>query len=388
MRIAMLYDMAYPFVKGGGQKRLFEISRRLVQKGHEVSWWALKSWTGNDVETIDGIEYHAVGSMLPLYTNTGRRTIGEALHYALSLLQHSGWRKADLIHCGVFPFLHLPVVLCLAKERSRRVSVDWWEVWGDHWREYLGYPGIIGQAIEKFLLQHTRNLVAISPMGARQLSELVRPGSHIELIHNGIDFAAIDAAPVVSGAPYDLAYAGRLKKHKNVAILVRSLAVLGESGFRPTLEILGDGPERVALESLTRELGLGGQVSFIGEIETEQEMYGRLKAAQVFVNPSTKEGGGSITILEANACGLPVVVFRHDLGVDPSLVEEGQTGFWVGDISPEALAAKLQEVLADAERLARLRPLCRQAARARDWSFAAEHYERFFGSRLPQLHTA
>jgi glycosyltransferase involved in cell wall biosynthesis len=377
MRLSILYDLSYPFLKGGGQKRLFEIARRLVIMGYEVHWWALKAWPGADQTDVEGIRFHSVGPMTKLYTKSGRRTISEAAYYAAEVLAHRECLEADRVHCAVFPLLHLIPVLALVSERKFRLSVDWWEVWGDHWLEYLGAPGVIGRAVEAGIARRISNLVAISPEGVRQLRAIAGPSANIQLIHNGIDSTAIREARRVPDAAFDLAYIGRLKSHKNLDILIRALAMMKTLGTTATLELIGEGPERQNLEALSVTLGVRDQITFHGAIEHEAEAYSWLKAARLFVNPSTKEGGGSITIREANACGLPVVVFRHPLGVDPVLVEEGRNGFWVEEITAEGLGAKLSQLLTS-DVPERLRQTCEQNASVYDWSNVATAYDDFF----------
>jgi len=66
MRIAYVYDAAYPFVKGGGEKRIYEIARRLSKK-HEVDWITLKWWEDGNEFFGDGIRYIGVGEWKNLY---------------------------------------------------------------------------------------------------------------------------------------------------------------------------------------------------------------------------------------------------------------------------------------------------------------------------------
>ena len=66
-RLAILYDCPYPFKKGGGQKRLFEISQYLLKHDWEVEWYALKFWKGPEKIRHKGITFNAVGEQSKLY---------------------------------------------------------------------------------------------------------------------------------------------------------------------------------------------------------------------------------------------------------------------------------------------------------------------------------
>ncbi|MHC1566644.1 MAG: hypothetical protein ACXQTD_02665 [Candidatus Syntropharchaeia archaeon] len=47
MKLAYIYDAVYPWIKGGAEKRIYEISKRLAERWHEVHWYGLKWWRNN-----------------------------------------------------------------------------------------------------------------------------------------------------------------------------------------------------------------------------------------------------------------------------------------------------------------------------------------------------
>jgi glycosyltransferase involved in cell wall biosynthesis len=123
---------------------------------------------------------------------------------------------------------------------------------------------------------------------------------------------------------------------------------------------VGDGPERAGAAALAAELGVAGDVDFVGE---RVDLPGVLAGASVFLLPSETESFG-LAALEALACGVPVVASR--VGGVPEVVVEGQTGFLcpVGDV--QALAAATLRLLTDGA----LRAAQASAARARAETFA------------------
>ena len=121
---------------------------------------------------------------------------------------------------------------------------------------------------------------------------------------------------------------------------------------------------------------MADQILFHGRVD-QAKLIGLLKRARIFVHPSTKEAGGSITMLEANACGLPIVCYRHPLGIDPSLIRKGLTGFVVDEVNPEGLLAGMEEMLRLGEDPA-IRDACVAYAREFDWSAIAGRYRQLF----------
>src|SRR5205807_1359941 len=109
---------------------------------------------------------------------------------------------------------------------------------------------------------------------------------------------------------------------------------------RPTfsLRIAGAGPQLPALCGLAKQLQLDRQVAFLGEV---RDVAGLLATARLFVLPSLTEGI-SLTLLEAMACGLPVVATR--VGGNPEVVQGGQTGLLVPSGDPAALAGAILEL--------------------------------------------
>ena len=94
---------------------------------------------------------------------------------------------------------------------------------------------------------------------------------------------------------------------------------------------------------------------------------GYVKSSKICVIVTTKEGGGSITTLEANACGVPVIAVDNPLGIDrmltKSLILDGFNGYWIKNATAEALSIKLIDYFNnDINKLPELRK------NAKDWT--------------------
>src|SRR5882757_6803010 len=87
VRVAIVYDAVYPYVKGGAERRYYELARRLAERGHDVHWYGMRYWDGPAVRRMGGITYHGVCRPRPLYTPSGRRSISQALIYGLACLR-------------------------------------------------------------------------------------------------------------------------------------------------------------------------------------------------------------------------------------------------------------------------------------------------------------
>ena len=85
MKIAFVYDVIYPYVKGGIEKRVWELATRLTRRGHEVHLFGMKFWIGNDILISEGVFLHGVCPAKKLYVG-GRRTIWQPLYFSVHLI--------------------------------------------------------------------------------------------------------------------------------------------------------------------------------------------------------------------------------------------------------------------------------------------------------------
>lgn len=214
-----------------------------------------------------------------------------------------------------------------------------------------------GGAAARFFAGHQRLL----DWSMRRAASLVVPSAYLAKVFADFGQPA-KIIPNVAGverfryrervqSPPRIVMARNLTPTYNVACGIRAFAALAEVFPEATLTIAGDGPERACLERLVSELGLR-HVSFLGSVANERmpQVY---EQASLFLNTSNVDNMPG-SILEAYACGLPVV--STDAGGIPYLVEHGATGLLAPVNDHSALAKQLIRVAGDpafAQRLAR-----------------------------------
>lgn len=147
-------------------------------------------------------------------------------------------------------------------------------------------------------------------------------------------------------APGTLVFVGRLTRQKALDTALRALALVGAA----RLVIVGDGPERDALERLAAELGLDGRVSFLGSRSREQAL-ALLAGAEAALLSSDWENLPHAAV-ESLAVGTPVV--STAVGGVPEVVRDGENGLLVEAGSPEALAGAIGRLLGERGLRARL----------------------------------
>jgi glycosyltransferase involved in cell wall biosynthesis len=207
-----------------------------------------------------------------------------------------------------------------------------------------------------------------SPSTERELHEAGFPARDIALIHYGVDHATHTLRGAAKSPTPLVGYFGRLKKYKSVDHFVHALPAVRERVPDVKAVIIGEGDDRPRLEALVKELGLSGAVEFTGFVSEETKIR-LLQAMWCKVTTSSKEGWG-LTVIEANACGTPVIA--SDVEGLRDAVQDGVTGllYTFGDIAD--LAGKMMRVLTDRELRERLTQQAIAWAKKFDWERAAE----------------
>jgi phosphatidylinositol alpha-mannosyltransferase len=194
--------------------------------------------------------------------------------------------------------------------------------------------------------------------------ERKRIGGEFRVIPNGIDVARFaDARPADLGAGRKLLFVGRLDERKGFPVAIDAFERLAADIPDLHLVVVGDGPQRDAVDRLPTLLR--ARVTMLGAVRNE-ELPPIHAACDVYVGPSAGGESFGIVLIEAMAAGLPVVA-TNTPGYDEVITDESQ-GLLVPPRDPAALAAALERVLADAELAANLRAAGPVRARAFDWS--------------------
>jgi sugar transferase (PEP-CTERM/EpsH1 system associated) len=193
----------------------------------------------------------------------------------------------------------------------------------------------------RFLSRFVDCMVCVSEDGRRlSIKEGIDPRK-TRTIWNGIDLARFSySGPTPNGPAIIVA---RLVPEKDVETLVRATAIVAQERPDFRLNIVGDGACKPSLEELAAQLGLSDCIRFLGEMHSIAELLAR---ASVFILPSLTEGI-SLTLLEAMATGVPVVA--TNVGGNPEVVVDGETGLLVQPGSPALLANAMARVLSEPE---------------------------------------
>ena len=380
MKIAFVYDAVYPWVKGGAEMRIHELGKRLSARGNEVHIFGVKWWEGEETIEYEGMTLHGVCKARNLYVN-GRRSISEAVIFAAKLFPALRKEKFDLIDVSVFPYFSCFTVKAVSVLKKNPSVFTWHEVWDDYWYEYLGKKqGFLGRTIEKIVSKISGNNIAVSGWTKKRLEALGVPEEKIEVIPNGIDLKRIseiepEGGRVSAGLEskiYDIFFAGRLIKEKNVDVLIKAVALFKADFPDIRCCIVGDGPEKAELMQLAKKEGVYGNVEFAG-FQEYGALIGKIKASKVLVLPSSREGFGMV-VIEAFACGVPVVTVREKYNAAQGLVENGVDGFVV-ELGDKEIAKGIERIIMRSTNYKQISEAAFRKAKKYDWNEAVVKIE-------------
>lgn len=200
------------------------------------------------------------------------------------------------------------------------------------------------RAILSHCARYSDALVTVSQALYEDVAAMI-PGieSKLRVIANGVDPISPHfdrSTPRAQGSPVRIVSVGSLISRKGVDLILRAVAS-AEAPPNIELSLVGDGPERMRLEYLARELGIAERVRFAGSVPPS-DVLSHLRSADAFVLASHSEGRPN-AILEALAAELPVIA--SDVPGTRELVHEGITGRLFPDGDYLALAGLMRTLV-------------------------------------------
>lgn len=205
--------------------------------------------------------------------------------------------------------------------------------------------------------------------GLRRLALEFMPEADISVIYNGVNverFYPVENKTI--GKQVRLLTVSRLISRKRIDILIEAAAKLKTSGHNVALNIAGEGNLMKDLKALAKRLGIGDYVNFLGRVEAEDipAVYGK---NDIFVMSSEHEGMSN-AMLEAMACGLPIVTTKCE-GIEELIDENGVV---VERAEAGEIASRIEEIASDKAIYDKMSIAARKKAEDFSWSNCSLRY--------------
>lgn len=363
--------VCYPTFGGSGVIAT-ELGKALAEKGHSIHFITYSQPVRLDFFS-ENISYHEVEiSKYPLFEYAPYETALTSklvdvvkyekldllhVHYAIPHASVAYFAKQILAEQGI----HIPVVTTLHGTDITLVGRD------------PSYEPVV-----TFAINHSDGITTVSDSLRRDTFanfNIVKP---IEVIPNFIDLKRFSKKAkdhfkkaIASQGEKLVVHTSNFRKVKRVQDVVYVFEKIAEL-LPAKLLLIGDGPERTAIEKLCRELRACDQIRFLGKQDAIEEI---LSVSDLFIMPSESESFG-LAALEAMACQVPVI--STNTGGLPELNIQGVTGFMsnVGDI--QDMAKNAVYILSDHERLTQFKANALKRATEFDINVIMPLYEKYY----------
>lgn len=351
MHIAMFTNTYLPFTNG--ITRSINSFRKTMENELNHNVFVFSQGAGRDYEEEEPFVFRYPSLEIPFQGYPLTIPISRFVTQLLPSL------KLDVIHA------HHPAPMGMeAASRADSLNVPLVFTHHTHYQEYSHYiklPGenttkrIIERWIADFMVQCQHVIVPSESIG-RMIEETYGIRSRLTVIPTGIETRPYQEADgrimrqeLNWGDDRVLISVGRMAEEKNWPTLLDAVQIVFAQQPNARLVLLGDGPEKEALEKYAAKLGINGRVQFLGNVPFDRVPF-YLKAADLFCFASVTETQGLVT-LEAMAAGLPVVVVDAP-GTSDAVTHEVEGLLTAND--SQALASAIVRVLQDADLYARL----------------------------------
>ncbi len=324
---------------GGVERTLISLLPRLQEEGIEVKVCCLYR------RGVLAEEMEKVG--IPVITLGMRARMDVDLKYLLGILRLAYLLKkerVDIVHThlyrantpGRMAAILAKVPVIIANEHN----IDSWKT-----------PSQM--RMDRFLSQFTDKIIAVSnEVKEFYVNEVGIPENKLEVIYNGVDLKRFEKdfdkkkKKKELGLPLSLPLVGtigRLQPQKDHKTFLKASSLILKKFPKVHFLIVGGGSLRRELEDFTKNLEIEKNVHFLGERKDIEEI---LPLMDIFVLTSKREGF-PITVLEAMACGVPVVA--TSVGGTPEIIEDGKTGFLIPPENPHLLSEAIINLLKNEE---------------------------------------
>ena len=323
--------VCYPTFGGSGVVAT-ELGKALAKLGHEVHFITYSQPIRLDFFS-ENLFYHEVNiSVYPLFQYPPYEAA-----LAGKMVDVVKYEKLDLLHVH-YAIPHASAAF-LAKQILKSQGINIPVVTTLHGTDItiVGKDATLSPVVT-FSMEQSDGLTTVSNDLKTETNEYFKISKDIKVIHNFVDFGRFHKQKkehfkkiLAPNNEKVLIHVSNFRKVKRIDDIIRVFDIVRKQ-IPSKLLLIGDGPERPAMEQLCRDLGTCDDIRFLGKLDATEEL---LSVGDLFMMPSEKESFG-LAALEAMACEVPLL--SSNTGGLPELNIHGVTGFLsnVGDIEDMA----------------------------------------------------
>jgi glycosyltransferase involved in cell wall biosynthesis len=251
-----------------------------------------------------------------------------------------------------------------------------------HGGDLFGLQGGVLESLKRYVYRHCDQVTVVSSTMKRRLEHMGCPTDIVSIHSMGVNLRDQFVPADGNRKEADLIFVGRLVEKKGVGTLIEAVHLLRTDFPTLRLKIVGNGPERHALEHRVAELQLDKQVEFLGS-RPNDDMPAHYRSAPIAVVPSVvaadgdQEGLGLVAV-EALGCGCAVIA--SDVPALQDVVQDGKTGLVFHSNDARDLSMKIRKLITDDSMRELLARQGREAVLMRfDWQEVGMRYQHLIG---------
>jgi glycosyltransferase involved in cell wall biosynthesis len=364
----------FPPSSGGIGYYVYNLSRKLIERGHKVTVITRGNAQKTRKEIIDGIDVFYV-TFFPLYP------FHLSLHgFFVNSLLKSKDAEFDLIHLHspLVPSISTTLPVVTTVHTAMRVDSRYHEVVDPYSLAEKMQSMYFSPLAETKLLRLSTIVTTVSPSVAEELRAYGMDPESVKIMWNGVDERLFFPVSSKGKTEYVL-YTGVLRARKGLFDLLKCATIVNEKVPSIKFIICGTGPLLGKLKEQVFRKGLERQIIFTGRVQRKKlvQLY---QEATIHVVPSLYEGLPTV-LLEAMACGLPVVA--TNVGGNRDVVSSGTNGLLVSPRSPEEMAKTILTLLDNEPLRARIGACARETIiRKYNWNLLTDNFINLYDSLL------
>jgi len=335
VKIAMIISTPFPPEEGIGN-HVYNLSKKLIERGYEITVITRGSLRTTQVSTLDGIKVIKVPFIptYPFHVN---------IHgFFVNRLLKSLDNEFDIVH------IHTPLTPVIKTSIPVVSTIHTSLIEDARYIEAVDFKSLAIKALTKFvsyplvsnLIKASDVVTTVSNSVAQELKEYYGVNKPV-IVGNGVDENTFKAKNGEKDEHYIL-YVGRLSYRKGLFDLLNCAEQICEV-YDVQFILVGKGEFEKTLRKRVKEIGLENKVIFLGYVEREKliKLY---QNAVLLVIPSYYESG-PLVLLEAMSCGTPVV--STPVGIAPEIMEKKKNGILIPLKSPKKMAEAISILIED-----------------------------------------
>lgn len=352
-----LVSSAYHPYPSGVSEHVYHLASELVGLGHRVE--VLTSHHPGKPGITEPAPVHRLGRVVRIPLNGSYATLPVGLRLSSAVRRYLATREPDVVHCHGFGWPELSYWAALHSRTTTVVSIL---------TSGFKVRSRGGSIFRLLFRRQLERIDALVPISSRALESVKAYLTHeYRIIPSGVDLERFhpDLPPLPDPVPElaTILFLGRLDPRKGLSVLLKALPAVRRS-IDARLVVVGSGPEAKTARRLVRKLEIEDRVIFAGTASPE-DLPRYYAGCDVYCSPALGGESLGIVLLEAMACGRPVVASNIP-GYDET-VRDGVEGLLVPPGDPESIARALIQVLTDRNLSRRLASAGIERAREYAW---------------------